>query len=105
MVKKRICMSCDSEVPENATSCPTCGVDLELFGMEVEDKKKELENLLSSVIGESELEEKTSRASEPGTSDRGETPEPAPEPSSVFDLSELEALEAPGVTPKKNRPS
>lgn len=75
-------MACDSEVGENDTVCPNCGVDLEFFAVVVEDKKKALDDLLSSVIGEEETKEAKLK--------QGETKGVEQHP---FDLSELETEE------------
>ncbi|MEM3492883.1 MAG: DUF835 domain-containing protein [Thermoplasmata archaeon] len=94
MAKKRVCMACDSEVGENDTVCPNCGVDLEFFAVIVEDKKKALDDLLSSVIGE-ETEPKPV--------------ETKTQAQSIFDLSELEIEEkqpappAPPPPPKEEK--
>ncbi|MCX8173727.1 MAG: DUF835 domain-containing protein [Thermoplasmata archaeon] len=90
MAKKRVCMACDSEVGENDTVCPSCGVDLEFFAVTVEDKKKALDDLLSSVIGD-EVSKDSAKAPEPAP----ETPPQKSGDASIFDLSELEIEEKP----------
>lgn len=94
MAKKRICMACDTEVGENDTLCPSCGVDLEFFAVLVEDKKKALDDLLSSVIGEETPEEST----KPSETTPADSTSPQKTETSAFDLSELEVEEKPTVS-------
>ncbi|MEM3396855.1 MAG: DUF835 domain-containing protein [Thermoplasmata archaeon] len=92
MAKKRVCMACDAEVGENDTVCPSCGVDLEFFAVVVEDKKKALDDLLSSVIGDESTE--TPAKEEENQKQKIQSSTKQSE-SSVFDLSELEIDEKP----------
>ena len=106
MAKKRVCMACDSEVGEHDTVCPNCGVDLEFFAVEVEDKKKALDALFETVLGE-ELPGKTE------DENKSQTPEKTVIETSAqdkgpgidlgkFDLSELE-IEEPKKTVEKEQ--
>lgn len=92
MTQKRVCMACDAEVGENDKVCPNCGVDLEFFAITVEDKKKALDDLLSSIVGEEESKE--GAESKPTSEVAGESQQ------SAFDLSELETQSEPNQKPE-----